>query len=325
MPLHIEAAHLPLREQQDFWRSALSELYFGLDTRIPSPTDRGYACEIERLTLGEAVVDRVRADPNEIDRTSRLIRTSPSEYVLLCVLRSGSGTIVQSGRQAVLNRCGDFALIDTAVPYTYAFTTAVEQVAVRLERATVLDRLPRLTELTARTVPGQRGVGALASSLALALPKHGGDRDDAVTDQIVDHTLGLTAAAILDNLDNHLPDLSIRAATLHRAQKYMHLHLDDPDLAAGDVARAMSVSERYLYALFRDIGTSPAVWIRSERLRIAHRQLADPHHRHRSIEQIANSVGFRSASQFSRAFKQKYRVTPREHRNGQLVPANPTT
>ncbi|MFI6309844.1 helix-turn-helix domain-containing protein [Nocardia fusca] len=315
MPLHIEAAHLPLCEQQDYWRSALSELYFGLDTRIPAPTDRGYACEIERITLGEAVVDRVRADPNEIDRTPRLVRTSPSDYVLLCALRSGSGIIVQSGRQAVLNRCGDFALIDTALPYTYAFTTAVEQVVVRLERANVLDRLPRLAELTARTVPGTHGVGALASSLTLALPRHGGDRDDTVADQMVDHTLALTAAAVLDNVGHDLPDLSIRAETLRRAQKYVCAHLDDPDLAPCDVARAISVSERYLYALFRDIGASPAAWIRSERLRIAHRQLADPRHRHRSVEQIARSVGFRSASQFSRVFKNEYRVTPREHRN----------
>ena len=312
--IRIDAAEIPVAEQQDYWRSALSELYFGLETQIHRPPDLGYACEFERLTLGGMTVDRVHAQANSIVRTSRLVRTSPSDHVLLCVLRSGTGTIVQNGRHALLTRSGDFALIDTTRPYTYAFTTTVEQIVLRLDRAAVQARMPRLHEMTARTINAQKGIGAIASALALSLPAHGDDSEDEIAYGLVDGIIDLAAAAVAQCLGDRLPDLSMRAEYLRQAQQYIRTHLADPDLAPSDIAHAITISERYLFSLFRETGSTPATWVRSERLAVARRQLADPRHAHRSIEEIGTSVGFRRASQFSRAFREEFSYSPREHR-----------
>jgi transcriptional regulator GlxA family with amidase domain len=43
--------------------------------------------------------------------------------------------------------------------------------------------------------------------------------------------------------------------------------------------------------------------------------LADPRHRHRTIGEIASLTGFVSGAHFSRAFRERFSISPREWRN----------
>jgi AraC-like DNA-binding protein len=74
------------------------------------------------------------------------------------------------------------------------------------------------------------------------------------------------------------------------------------------------ISVRYLYLLFQAEGTAPAHWILERRLEQASRLLADPRQAGRTITDIAFSVGFKDASHFTRAFKSRHGLGPREYR-----------
>jgi AraC-like DNA-binding protein len=62
------------------------------------------------------------------------------------------------------------------------------------------------------------------------------------------------------------------------------------------------------------VGTSPAAFIRAQRLQAAHRALSDPRQAHRTTAGIATQYGFADRTTFTRAFVREYGITPAELR-----------
>jgi AraC-like DNA-binding protein len=283
---------------------------------------------MERLMFGDLVVDWLSAEANRVLRTARLARTSPSDAIQLTVLQSGRALVSQDDRTAVLVSPGDFVFVDTSRPFVYEFDARSEQVGVLVPRERLLPRLPALTDFTAVTVPGTSGLGALAASLLVALPKHTDDRTDPLAQSTTDTALELATRALQDHVGVVAVGPSSKELLLLRAQQFLRVNLRDPELTPADAARAISVSERYLFILFKLIGTSPASWLKNERLERAERMLLDPRHHDQLIQDIGVSVGFPQSPQFSRAFKDRFSVTPREHRAtarpGQPFPSSRT-
>jgi AraC-like DNA-binding protein len=70
---------------------------------------------------------------------------------------------------------------------------------------------------------------------------------------------------------------------------------------------------RYLHELLRDTNTTLGQWIRDTRLQAAMEDLKNPTDR-RAIGEIAYTRGFTDQAQFSRAFRARFGVTPKEAR-----------
>jgi AraC-like DNA-binding protein len=74
-----------------------------------------------------------------------------------------------------------------------------------------------------------------------------------------------------------------------------------------DVCTALGCSQRYLYVVFlRDIGLPPKTWMNLERMVVARRKLEGG----KSVEQVADDLGFLSVEAFRRKFFKVYRVSP---------------
>lgn len=81
-----------------------------------------------------------------------------------------------------------------------------------------------------------------------------------------------------------------------------------------EAARAVGMSPSYLSTYFRErTGEHFGDFLSRSRMEKAARLLAEPRSK---VEAIATAVGYSSAKNFSRAFKNFYRVTPREYRLG---------
>jgi hypothetical protein len=80
------------------------------------------------------------------------------------ILAEGSGVVAQDGREARLSG-GDVTLVDLTRP-AYWRMSPVRIVAVVFPRSLLPLRPPELARLTAVRIPGNRGAGALVSSLA---------------------------------------------------------------------------------------------------------------------------------------------------------------
>jgi AraC-like DNA-binding protein len=88
--------------------------------------------------------------------------------------------------------------------------------------------------------------------------------------------------------------------------------LSDPDFTADELAAAMNLSRRHLTRRMKDaFGQTPADYIRQRRLERACRHLRSGAP---SISVVAQSVGYRSPSAFSHAFRQYAGCTPTDYR-----------
>ncbi|MFC8448424.1 helix-turn-helix domain-containing protein [Kitasatospora sp. NPDC057223] len=132
---------------------------------------------------------------------------------------------------------------------------------------------------------------------------------------------GLVQQAFVDCMDRE-PDAPgpspgaglARRAMLQRIKHFARSRLADPDLKPEMLAQQHHISLRYLQKLFQEHGESPASWIRDERLIRSCAELRDPRLAHHTIAVIGERSGLYGASHFSRLFRERYGVGPREYR-----------
>ncbi len=97
-------------------------------------------------------------------------------------------------------------------------------------------------------------------------------------------------------------------------QRHIRANLADPRLSPTQIADALHVSRRTLYAALAPDDQGIAAEIQRQRLDRAHAMLQDPTHP-RSIADIAASVGLPNPAHFSRLFRARYGHPPSELRH----------
>jgi AraC-like DNA-binding protein len=81
-------------------------------------------------------------------------------------------------------------------------------------------------------------------------------------------------------------------------------------------AARLGISLRTLHKRFQDADTTFGKWILENRLLACQRAFEDPRHASFTISQIAYGWGFNDLSNFSKAFKARFGVSPTEYRRG---------
>ena len=109
-----------------------------------------------------------------------------------------------------------------------------------------------------------------------------------------------------------------QAAILHRLCQTIERRLDDPDLTPARVAEAEGISERYLQKLFEGSGSSFTHYLRERRLQRTSAELSNPAEARYSILEIAFRNGFNDSAHFSRAFRHRFGLSPREFRQQEI-------
>ena len=104
---------------------------------------------------------------------------------------------------------------------------------------------------------------------------------------------------------------AVRAAMFDKARRHVKSHLHRPDLSAESLLQALQLPRPSLYRLFEHEG-GLAAYIRHCRLSEACNELVRL--AHVPVAEIAYGLGFGSASQFARAFRRAYGMTPQELR-----------
>ena len=308
----------------DFWRDAICETFVDLDPRPRDRADdRPFSGELVGGQIGDVRLCTVVASPHEVIRSPGLIRRTGGDFLFVSLLLAGNIVYAQDDRVAELVEPGQFVFYDSARPYMAAFRQPSRQLVIRFPRERLSCWLCRPETLTARTIGASNGTGGLASRLLRSLAEHVHDVEPAVADPVLDTTLGVLAAALGPHDGGEAGERRVaQSFHLQRAHESIRRRHHDPGLSPAAVARDVGVSERYLFALFREHGLTPAKAILNERLSRAHRALSHPTLRDRTVEGLALRLGFKNAAHFTRAFKDRYGVTPTQHRRqARPVPA----
>lgn len=105
-----------------------------------------------------------------------------------------------------------------------------------------------------------------------------------------------------------------QAATIQRLQRFINAQLSDPALSLAAVAAQERVSKRLVQKLFEGTGQTFTGHLRQRRLERCRADLANRQYGHLSISDICFRWGFNDAAHFSHAFRDRYKMSPRQYR-----------
>jgi AraC-like DNA-binding protein len=312
MNVHHSTAGVAANRRFAYWREAVCDTFVELDCERTS--DRPFAGNIVTTTTRRANFSRVQSRDHQVVRTPRRIRQAHEETVLVSIYLDGAGVIRQDGRDAKL-RPGNFALYDSTRPYTLFLPGDFDQLVLHMPRDQMIHALGRTEPYTAVAVDSETETGALALTCLRQVATAVGGADPDTAERLSSVAIGLVAAAIGERLARTPGKRSWSGdALVWRAKAAIDEALANPELNTGMIARRLTISERYLQALFHDEGTTVAEWIWQRRLARCRDELANPHHAGRSVGDIAFAAGFSDLGHFSKRFKALFGVTPSEFR-----------
>jgi acetamidase/formamidase/AraC-like DNA-binding protein len=295
-------------DRPEAWRDVLAAV--GLQPATSHSFLDGHATASHRRAAGVALT-RMAAGAQTVGPLSQTNEDLPIALMPLedgMVLKSAGGhRIVPVGHLVLLPRSGDWSIVFQRDMRAIVLAVSSEALHGRLSGK------PRLRE--PRVVPpgGFADVFArLLDATARALDTLSDPEWNIVAQSLVD--LLLTLAHQLASSTSDAGSSATQAALLHRICQTIERRLDDPELVPARVAQAEGISERYLQKLFETVGDNFTHYVRERRLQRAWADLSNPAEAHRSISEIAYTYGFGDSAHFSRAFRHRFGLPPREFR-----------
>lgn len=309
--LHLTTDAVAEKDRASYWRDLVCDTFVELECEMPySDTFSG---SLSNIDLGDFQVSIVDSTSQIVRRTRDSIRNSNRDHFLLSLQTCGRGMIAQDDRVAVL-KPGDFALYDSTRPYRLEFDNRFGQIVLQLPRQTVTERLIDADLLTAMRVDGGSGVGLLTSNFIRQLHDQIEAIDELSSGRLKASAVDLLATALAEQSGARTHCSEGQAILRRRVCAYIDQHLSDHGLTCERIAAAHAISERQLRRVFEGSELSVSEWIWSRRLEQAKRDLEDPLKAPLSVTAIAYDVGFKDSAHFSRSFRARFGLSPREWR-----------
>jgi AraC family transcriptional regulator, positive regulator of tynA and feaB len=302
-------ASIPVPEQFAYWRDVVCQAFVALH---PQRVGCGpFAGTIEAQALGSLTLSRISSQGQHVRRTQASVDQRAGDVMYVNIQLRGTGSASQDGRTAQ-QQPGDLALLDSTRPFELGFDGDFEQLCVTLPVDLLVARLAVPQAVTAVSIPGRTGLGAMITNQLRFFADNGCDLDIEASRYVAGQLTDVLALAL--GRAQSVPGHSARALLLQAALDEVERRLGDPQLSPTDVAQRVNVSTRYLHRLFADRGTSFGRWILARRLERCHRDLVEPAFAHMTVGQIAARHGFTDRTHFARAFRGRYGLTPSSHR-----------
>jgi acetamidase/formamidase/AraC-like DNA-binding protein len=295
-------------DRPEAWRDVLSAI--GLQPASGGSFYDGHATASHRNAAGVALT-RISAGSQGICPLPQPNEDMPIALLSMedgVVLRSRTGhRIIPAGHLLLLPRCGDCSVI---------FQRDMRATVLAVSSDALHGRISGKLRLTEPRVVAPGGFADVFSHLldttARTLENLSDVEWTTIAQSLVDFLLTLA-----HRLAPPTPDLNhsaTQAALLHRICQTIERRLDDPDLTPAGVAQTEGISERYLQKLFEGVGDNFTHYVRERRLQRAWADLSNPAEAHRSISEIAYRYGFSDSAHFSRTFRHRFGLPPREFR-----------
>jgi AraC family transcriptional activator of tynA and feaB len=299
-----DIAALPEREQFSYWHEVICQAFVPL-TPHRTLDEEGFAAKVETRRLAGMNRARLRSRPQRTDHGPREVARTDGAYYFVNLQLAGRCITTVEDRTTVVRR-GEIVVVDTAEPYFFHLDRPWQMLSFRVPHAALDAALRGRRPDLGRPVTAT-GAGAAVRALMPALWSL--DAATAGAGELVDSFATAVAAATTNTSTDTAPPGVTRAAILAHVER----HLADRDLTVTGVCRRFAISPRTLHNLFSDADTSFAATVRNLRLERAAAALADPGTAATVLE-IAAAHGFDDPTAFSRAFRRRFGVSPREVR-----------
>lgn len=311
----FSTAAFPKSERPRAWAEALRRLRLPLATAPEQEPFRGeVSCLVSPLGMDFAVVS---ASAQEISGRN----PNQPAAVWLVVLLRGDATFFDGAATTRLE-LGDIVYGPTGVNAALRMTTPFRLLFISAPRVALDHRLIAPLALQLGHLRSATGLGHVFSGLLRATAD---TLDNLTSDELRPVELALTEFLVANLSAEGSPASrggaeAARAAHLHRLCQTIETMLAQPDLTLERVADADGISPRSLQKLFAAAGLNFSSYLRTRRLERCRLDLESPMFSTLSISEICFRWGFNGSAHFSRAFKERYGVSPRDYRRSQSVP-----
>ncbi|BAB52950.1 helix-turn-helix domain-containing protein [Mesorhizobium japonicum] len=313
-PLSFSTLELAPGDQFAAWQVHMAPL---VDIRLPddkSPDD-GFPASHTAWNLGGMLIVQQRAPAHSYIRSAAKLRSSSIDHWYIVLPRTGRSW-TEVDRRVAETQSGKLEIRSLGYPFRGRVTDS-ESLFLYLPRDLFSDATSTLDAKNNSILTGNfadllvdyvNSVEARLRSLtAEDLPR------------IVHATRSMIIACLAPPAEHAATaEQLVSVALMERARRYVQNNLDAAHLTPDAMCRALGVSRSRLYQLFEPSG-GVLHYIQSRRLLAAHVALSDPADSRRIVD-IAETFGFSSAANFSRAFSKEFGYSPREGRNTMVLP-----
>ncbi len=295
------------------WHEAIGQAYFPLDLSFRRP--EAFDGELTMWQLGNVSLSRLTSDALMYRRLPKHFQTTGPEEFLVTLPAKSEVRFSQGGKEVRANP-GAFFIERSYEPYEFSHAEAADLWVMKLSSEMLGGRVRAPDRFCSLEFDATNGANGLFVDMVHLIPQ----RYAAMTEEtraIVGRQLVDLLALALQSDERVLQSgaSTVRAGHLARIEAFVRRNIDDPDLGPDEVASGCRISVRYLHELLRDTNQTLGQWIRDQRLAAAQEDLANAADT-RNIGEIAYARGFADQAQFSRAFRARYGVTPKEVRAG---------
>ncbi len=305
------------KEKVDYWQDLCSRTYADLEL---APRDhRNFEGTLRRSFAGPFAFVKVSSSAASITRTEEHVTGSGGHRFDIFLTLRGASLCFHNGRCATL-KAGDFTLVDISLPYRFEFEDVCSAVSIGMPEALIRAYLPVPGAFLCRPMSGLRGVNRLASVMIDCLcDQVQSGQVSAVGPSLARGVLDIVATAYASVTDSPVPESTAAASRRVQIRTYIEAHLRDPRLTPRRIAEALGISPRYLRLLFSQADETISQYVTRRRIEEVARRLTEPLWRGTTITDIAYDWGFSDAAHFSRAFRQRHGLTPRQYRQTHTV------
>lgn len=295
----------------EFWNEVVCNTFTALTVNAPSEDFNGRMRHLELADLRLAVAD---SSPAIVTHSRAQVSRCQDAYFMLHLQLSGHSFNQQTGREATLSP-GCLTLFDSTRPYSVAFSHPTSILVARIPRSIMREYVTCPEALTLIPLSSSSPAIWLAARFMRDLWR----KSAAVANQpaerhINEGLMNLIAAAYASTRGAKVEGSPHAAVVRIRLLEHIESNLRNPELTPAAIARMGHVSTRYLHLLFKQQGESVRRYVQRRRLEECARVLRDRLRDSKSVTEIACEQGFNSTSQFCRAFRERYGVTPTEYR-----------
>jgi AraC-like DNA-binding protein len=303
-------------QRVEVWRESISTV-FDITANPNGAPERFNATVVSYLIRNQVMLSHCDTRAQRFQRGPVKVARDNLDYYLIQTHLTGS-QVMKFGEREVSCQPGELMVIDLAEQHD-AITTDFTQLTLLLPRHLLAPLLRHPDSQEGRVLGADKGLTQLAVSHLKNLYSALGSCSDTEALQVVEPTLLLIASALNGGADTvEQGGAGISAALLTAAKQKIEQHLHE-ELSVEQLCVLLGHSRSTLYRLFEHLGGVRA-YIQERRLRLSAILLLSDLHRSIRICDIAYRCGFASESHFSRTFRQRYGLSPRDVRSTEAVP-----
>lgn len=298
-------------QRSEKWDEAVGRALFPLQSRFP--TAAPFHGQLKSWDFGQISLAWFDCTGVQYSRQAGQCAADTDEMVLVS-FPTVSGVEFSQGGMSLSCAQGEFFIERGGMSYDYTQPQQNETWVLKLKLRALMAHVGSSDRFFGRSFDAAQGIGGLLLDMVRLAPKRLENVADplwcSVGQTIVDL---LTLAIEGDDRAASSRMTAVRRAHLARIERYLRDNLSDPTLRPDLVAGACGISVRYLHGLCKESGVSIGDRIRELRLEACRAQLRDPT-RNESLAQICYRWGYNDQAQFSRHFRARFGLTPKDAR-----------